>query len=96
MNNSKGKSVLSASSKEFLAVQSEFEMQIHSFNKKLDELEMKNNKEKNKITLKLMENRTNFNLIEKDIKDLKELLNEHVQEQRQYYLDILKMGIDVR
>ena len=57
---------------------------------------MKFNSEKTKLSAKLIKNKTLFKSIEKEVKSLKQTFNKMTQEQRVYYLDILKRGIDVR
>jgi hypothetical protein len=95
-SNSKAKSAVSALSKEFLTVQNEYEKQLRDIDLKINELEDKCKSERSKYLLILKDNKDIFNSMEKDIKNYKQIFNNHIQEQRLYYLDILKMGIDVR
>ncbi len=95
-SNSKPKSAVSALSKEFLTVQNEYEKQLRDIDLKINELEDKCKSERSKYLLILKDNKGIFNSMEKDIKNYKQIFNNHIQEQRLYYLDILKMGIDVR
>lgn len=83
-------------SNEFLLIQFEFERQIKTFDEKIKDLDMKFNSEKTKLSAKLIKNKTLFKSIEKEVKSLKQTFNKMTQEQRVYYLDILKRGIDVR
>ncbi len=94
--NSKGKNTVSALSKEFLTVQNEYEKQLRDIDLKINELEDKCKSERSKYLLILKDNKGIFNSMEKDIKKYKQIFNNHIQDQRIYYLEILKMGIDVR
>ena len=46
--------------------------------------------------MQMLEHKKSKNILEKETKNFKSLYNNLAQEQRVYYIDIVKKGIDVR
>jgi N12 class adenine-specific DNA methylase len=90
------KKVISSSSKEFINLKNEFQHHMNSLNNQIERMTNSYNQEKTKFTLQMLEHKKNKKDLEKEIKNLKTLYNSLAQEQRVYYVDIVKRGIDVR
>lgn len=90
------KKVMSTSSNEFIALKNEFTQHIQSLMSQLDRMSQSYNQEKAKFTLQMLEHKKNKKEVENEIKNLKSLYNSLAHEQRTYYMDIVKKGIDVR
>lgn len=69
---------------------------IESVEKEIELLVMKNNSDKVKLQVTMLEIKKNIKNIERDKKNCKNLFKSFAKEQKIYYLDILKKGIDVR
>ena len=83
-------------SKEFLTVQNEYERKLKDIDVQINEFEEKFRVNKSKYSSILKEHKEILNSIERDIKHNKQKFNNQIQDQRVYYLEILRMGIDVR
>ena len=94
--NQKNKPFSSAVSKEFMIIQCDVENQIKEILNSMNDSEKICNSEKIKLSVKLMATKKLFKTLEKEIRNFKSLFNNTIQEQRVYYQEILKKGIDVR
>jgi hypothetical protein len=69
---------------------------IESIEKELDQLILKLNSEKSKTQIFILESKKQIRSIDKEKKLLKLRFKDLCKEQRIYYLDVLKKGVDVR
>jgi 3-methyladenine DNA glycosylase AlkD len=69
---------------------------IQNVDKEMELLGQKHNSEKNKLQINLLEIKKHIKSSEKEKKNFKNLFKSFAKEQRIYYFDILKKGIDVR
>jgi len=81
---------------EIIKLQSETIFNIDNIENEIEKLTNRFILDKNKYMLQILENKKIIKSIDKDKKKLKSIFAALSKEQRIYYLDILKKGIDVR
>lgn len=69
---------------------------IESIEKDLEQLHHRMNSEKSKTQINILEAKKQLKMIDKEKKILKVRFKDLCKDQRLYYLDILKKGVDVR
>ena len=77
-------------------MKADYQRLLDSYNEQQDRLAFNYNIEKGKLTMQMLEHKKSKNILEKETKNFKSLYNNLAQEQRVYYIDRVKKGIDVR
>jgi hypothetical protein len=81
---------------EIIKLQSETIFNIDNIENEIEKITNRFVLDKNRLMLQILENKKIIKSIDKDKKKLKSIFAALAKEQRIYYLDILKKGIDVR